>query len=91
MPRIRLVRYNSAAVRTVVSTVTDPSTLSFYQVSHEVEATGLSEAALDRWYLLEVRGGYLGGAVAAQLVIQSLYVQYTTTRVNHQHHEVTLA
>jgi hypothetical protein len=91
MPRIRLVRYTSAAVRTVVSTATDASALSPYQSAHEVAATGLSEAAVDRWYLLEVRGGYDGGAVANQLVIQSLYVQYTTTRVNHQHHEVTLA
>jgi len=90
-PSIALVRYTAAAARTVVSSVVDPSAdVTAYNPVHDVTQTGLSEACADRLYTLEIRGES-GADSAVNLSLLSMWVDYTTTRVNHQWFESTLA
>jgi hypothetical protein len=89
-PEIRLVSYTANGTRTVVGTQADTSASgAAYSAQHTV-TLNVSEAVASKWYVVEVRGEY--GADSSPLMeLDSVVLDYTTTRVNHQHHEVTLA
>jgi hypothetical protein len=90
MPQIRLVRYTSNGTRAVVGTQSDPAAdATAYSAQHTVTLT-VSESAASRWYVVEICGEY-GVDSAPLMELDSVILKYTTTRVNHQHYEVTLA
>lgn len=92
MPQARLVRYDSNGGRTVVHTLTDTSaSAAAYDAAHNINiVSGLTELVDGRWYVVEVLGEY-GTNALDLLVLRHAFVAYTTTRVNHQHFETTLA
>jgi hypothetical protein len=104
MPAVRLVKYDggtpitSNGGRSVVATATDASVLLAYNDPHAISATGLTEdvdavsagAFHKRRYRLEFRGEYSTNSMD-DLLLLCAQITYTTTRVNHQWHEYTLA
>lgn len=90
-PAVRLVRYDSNGVRTIVSSTQDTTaTVPGYEIPHSINGPTIAEAAVDNWYVLEVRGEHNGNSVTG-LQLLRLAVNYTTTRVNHQVSEVALS
>jgi hypothetical protein len=90
MPQIRLVRYTATGSRTVVGTQADTSASTvIYEVQHTT-TLATAETAAARWYVVEICGEY-GANSLTGMQLDSVTLTYTTTRVNHQHYEVTLA